>query len=216
MFEEVNLTASYRDIGGLNRGRPHIMSRTPVSLLERLRAMPQSKDWERLVDIYDPFIRKWINRAGVHSSDVDDLTQEILTELVSEISKFEHSGRTGAFRLWLRTFVVYRVLRYRRARVASALDEREIDSLEDPDSALSKAWDEEHDQHVLARLISVCERSFSQTSWAAFRMLTMEELPANEVGQRLGISPNAALIAKSRILRRLRSYADGLIDEFEV
>jgi DNA-binding CsgD family transcriptional regulator len=36
--------------------------------------------------------------------------------------------------------------------------------------------------------------------------------PTDEVATELGLSPNAVLIAKSRVLKRLRDKADGLVD----
>ena len=36
--------------------------------------------------------------------------------------------------------------------------------------------------------------------------------PTDEVAAELGLTPNAVLIAKSRVLKRLRHKAEGLID----
>jgi len=38
--------------------------------------------------------------------------------------------------------------------------------------------------------------------------------PASDVAQELGISVNAVLIAKSRVLKRLREKPAGLVDVF--
>jgi hypothetical protein len=43
------------------------------------------------------------------------------------------------------------------------------------------------------------------------RLLILEERPASEVAETLGLSVNAVLVAKSRVLRRLRQEGQGLI-----
>ena len=43
------------------------------------------------------------------------------------------------------------------------------------------------------------------------RVLVFAERPASEVAETLGLSVNAVLIAKSRVLRRLRQEGQGLI-----
>jgi RNA polymerase sigma-70 factor (ECF subfamily) len=46
----------------------------------------------------------------------------------------------------------------------------------------------------------------------AFRRLVLDELPPDAVAAELGITVNAVLIAKSRVLAKLREEADGLVD----
>ena len=65
---------------------------------------------------------------------------------------------------------------------------------------------------VVRRLLELIEPEFEATTWQAFRMLALEEKPTAEVAATLGISPNAARIAKSRVLNRFREEIEGLID----
>jgi RNA polymerase sigma-70 factor (ECF subfamily) len=53
---------------------------------------------------------------------------------------------------------------------------------------------------------------FTATTWEAFRGVALEGRPAAAVGARLGLTANAVLIAKSRVLRRLREEGRGLLD----
>jgi RNA polymerase sigma-70 factor (ECF subfamily) len=61
--------------------------------------------WKDLTDLYRPLIIGWLRRQGVAARDLDDLSQEILLSVVKYLSSFEHSGRPGTFRSWLRTIV---------------------------------------------------------------------------------------------------------------
>jgi RNA polymerase sigma-70 factor (ECF subfamily) len=187
---------------------------TSLSFLERLRLAPDNGAWQRLVDLYTPLIHSWLRRHPVQSADVDDLTQEVLRCVVRALPEFEHDLRRGAFRRWLRTITVNQLRSFWRRRrpelhgdVAAWLDD-----LEDSSSSLSRAWDEEHDRHVLRRLLQLIEAEFEPSTWSAFRMVVLEGRPPAEAASALGISANAARIAKSRVLARLRQESSGLID----
>jgi RNA polymerase sigma-70 factor (ECF subfamily) len=60
-------------------------------------------------------------------------------------------------------------------------------------------------------MLAQLEPDFAPTTWQAFHRLLAEEEPAS-VAAGLGLSVNAVLLAKSRILRRLRELAGDLID----
>lgn len=189
---------------------------TPRSLLQRIAESSGEADWRRLVALYQPFIGKWLGRAGVPADDAEDLTQEVLTVMVKELPSFEHSEMTGAFRSWLRTVVVNRTRGYWRSRQTRPVQhdgEGAIALLEDPSSGLSGEWDREHDAHVVRQLLDALEGEFSPTTWAAFRRQMMDGAKAADVAAELGLSTNAVLVAKSRVLRRFRAEARGLIEQ---
>lgn len=165
--------------------------------------------------LYQPFIARWLGRAGVSDEDAADLSQEVLAVLVKEVPDFRHAQTTGAFRKWLRTIVVNRTRGYWRTKQTRPknLDESAVlAGLEDPSSGLSGEWDREHDTHVARQLLSALEGEFAPTTWMAFRRQVMDGVKAAEVAIELGLSTNAVLVAKSRVLRRFRTEAAGLID----
>src|SRR5438045_2480430 len=92
------------------------MSATSISLLERLRLEPDAQAWQRLVEIYTPLIRRWLGRYGLAEADREDLTQDVLAVVVRRLPQFEHNGRPGAFRTWLRLIVTHRLRDFWRAR----------------------------------------------------------------------------------------------------
>jgi DNA-directed RNA polymerase specialized sigma24 family protein len=49
-----------------------------------------------------------LHQQGLPRSDADDLAQEVMLVIVREMPHFEHSGRKGAFRNWLRMITVHR------------------------------------------------------------------------------------------------------------
>ncbi len=194
------------------------MAETSATLLERLNDRSDSVAWRRLVDLYSPLIKAWLRQHGVSASDAEDLTQDVLGVVVHEVARFRHNGRVGAFRTWLRavtTNCLRRSWRSRRRRVEAASPPDLVallDQLEDPASDLSRRWDREHDQHVLARLLELIEPDFEATTWQAFRRQVIDGVQARAVAAELCMTVNAVLIAKSRVLNTLRRNAHGLID----
>ena len=194
------------------------MGQTSYSLLERLRTEPDDAAWRRLVDLYTPLIQGWLRRQFVQIHDAEDLTQDVLRVVVRELKGFQHNQRPGAFRTWLRAITVNRLRghwRSRRGKVEAAADsavEKQLAELEDPRSRLSQLWNEEHDRHVMARLLQTIACEFNTSSWRAFEEHALGGKPASAVAAALGVSVNVVLLAKSRILRRLRQEAQGLLD----
>jgi RNA polymerase sigma-70 factor (ECF subfamily) len=187
-------------------------------LLNRLRLQPDAQSWQRLVELYTPLIQGWLRRHGVPPADADDLTQEVMAVVVRELPRFEHNQQRGAFRNWLRTIAVNRLRalwRSSRRRALATGDSdflKMLDELEDPQSNLSQLWDQQHDQHVARRLMELVEPQFEPTTWRAFRRVVLDGAKAAAVAAELGISVNAVLLAKSRILSRLREEMHGLTD----
>src|SRR5205814_8835149 len=84
---------------GLMQVQPVRMPATPVSLLDRLQRQPDAQSWERLVQLYEPFIRRWLRDPAL-GPDADDLPQEVLAVLVRDLPAFRRQ-RSGSFRAWL-------------------------------------------------------------------------------------------------------------------
>ena len=193
------------------------MATTSASLLERLRRPhPADGDWRRLHDLYAPLVRRWLAATPGLAQDRDDLCQEVLSVLVREVPAFDRA-RCGSFRAWLRLVTVNRVRTWRRAearRPALAADPTEafLAQLEDPAGELARRWDLDHNRHVTGRLLALVRPDFAPATWAAFVALTLAQRPAAEVAAELGLSVDAVLQAKARVLRRLRQEAGVLLD----
>ena len=127
--------------------------------------------------------------------------------VVSRIAEFDHRG-AGAFRGWLRAVLANHVRKFFRDRpAASAIDPDELSA---EDSVLAKGWDQEHDEYLAARAMRLVEGDFAPATWQAFRRQVFEGRTAAEAAAELGLSLNSALLAKSRVLKRLREELRGL------
>jgi RNA polymerase sigma factor (sigma-70 family) len=195
-----------------------VMLPTSATLLERLRDRADAEAWQRLVDWYAPLLSGWLRRHALQNADVDDLVQEVLLTVAREASRFQHNGRPGAFRHWLRTILVHRLREFWRGRRLRPMVTGDSDfagllgQLEAPDSGISRLWDQEHDQHVVRRLLAAIEPQFASSTWQAFRRVVLDGARPDTVAAELGLTLNAVFIAKSRVLQRLRAEGRGLLD----
>jgi RNA polymerase sigma-70 factor (ECF subfamily) len=140
-----------------------------------------------------------------------------MSVLVRELPGFQRQ-RTGSFRRWLRTVtanrlaVHYRSRRNRPQALGASPEESPLTQLADPNSELSRIWDDEHDRYVLRRLMDLIEPRFEPSTLAAFRRVALDGASPEQAAEELGLSVGAVWLAKSRVLSRLRQEAKGLID----
>lgn len=194
------------------------MAETSASLLDGLQKQDDPAAWQRLVALYTPLIRGWLRQHARLDQDVDDLVQDILTVVVRKLPTFRREPRTGAFRRWLKNITVnclrnfWRTRRNQPAAPGNSDFAQMLQELENPESHLSRVWDQEHDRHVMHYLLELIRPCFQPVTWQAFQRVALDGAPADEVAAALGVSVNAVFIAKSRVLARLRQEGRDLID----
>jgi RNA polymerase sigma-70 factor (ECF subfamily) len=190
--------------------------KTSLTLLQNAQT-GSSDAWTRLDAIYRPYIRGWFRYRSVPEDDAEDLTQQVLLVLSRELPTFKHTGRTGAFRRWLKCTAIFEekvFWRKRSAREKSAggsdfqMQARQIKD----DDELNQYWDEEHDRYVLQKILDEISADFEVKTLAAFQRFAIEGESIESVSADLEMSIGAIYVAKSLILKRLRAEAKGLVD----
>lgn len=195
---------------------------TRLSLLHQVTGSDGSDEaWAELVDLYQPLVAGWLRRYNLRPDDVEDVSQEVMSMLVRQLDDFDHNGRIGAFRNWLRQVTVNRATEFfRRNRrqapcVGGSSFHDMLEQLRDPVSEVSRLFNREHDLHLLAKLLLRVSSEFKPQTMSLFRMHVMLARDANDIAQEQGITPHAVYMAKSRIMRRLRQLAPGVIEAME-
>lgn len=187
------------------------MFTTPVSLLTRLREGPAESDWSRFLDLYSPLLLAWASRLGLSDHDRADLVQEVFAILVEQLPRFRYDpGRS--FRAWLKTVLLnaWRKHQARRTRLFGAGHDV-LDQLGEDDPRL-ELDETEYRGHLVARALAVMQAEFEPSTWKACWEFVVADRPAADVATDLGLSVNAVYLAKSRVLRRLRTELEGLLD----
>ncbi len=198
-----------------------IMSKpTSISLLKRIckeNADPQ--DWKRFYDLYWPLLISWARRHfQLQDADAEDLAQKVLLVVVKKLPKFQHNGRVGAFRKWLRETFRNRVMDFQRSKkyrpVATGKTDfqQQLNELADDSSGISQIWNREYEEFVMKKLMELVEPDFEPKTWLAFRRLVFDGVSADVVATVLDMTLGAVYTAKYKVLKAFKDEARGLID----
>lgn len=195
-----------------------IVQPTSISLLDLLKHGEDQQAWHQMVEIYQPLIEKWLRRFGAPPGELNDLSQTILTVVVKKLPAFEHGGRTGSFRSWIRAITRNCLLKFWRdnklvpvATGKTSFNES-LNQLADDSSELSQQWNREYDEQVLAAVLKQIRNEFQPQTWEAFKRVVVQEESPSDVARAMGISVNSVFIAKSRVLSRVRVIGKYMID----
>jgi RNA polymerase sigma factor (sigma-70 family) len=202
----------------LSRNSMPMNDPTSISLIGRAANTADTDSWNRLAELYIPLMDRWLRQYDVQKSDADDVIQEVLAAVMQELPRFEHSGQTGAFRNWLKKILVNRLRNLWRnrkfepqARGTSSLFEQ-LNQLEDDTSEVSRIWNAEHDEYVIAQLMEAVRPRFQPKTWEAFRRQIFEGERPEVVAAELKLHISSVYAARSRVLNALRQEALGLVD----
>ncbi len=193
------------------------MTATRQTLLQNA-AKGGDQAWDELVNIYQPLIFSWLARNGVTGLDCDEITQEVMIVVHRKIADFTHSGNQGAFRKWLRTITLNQVRTYLRKNsnkprgLGGSTFLQQIENLGDDNSAMSQAWDREHDQAVINGILKHIQKQLDEKTILIFKKLVLEEADPNEVAKAFDVSVGSVYSSKSRVMRKIRQLGSDLLD----
>jgi len=177
---------------------------TSSQLLRRL-AQPDSDAWQRMCDLYCPLIYLWCRQAGVPSTDIPDLAQEILLAVYKSFGRYEHESYRG----WLWGITRNHIKMHFRKQQHSLPVEQNVapDTLPEdpshPDDHLTRAG-------LLYHALKAIRSDFSETTWAAFMGLAIEKRSVKDLADELDMKPTTVKQAKFRVLQRLRDHIHSL------
>ncbi len=186
------------------------MNTTPVSLLEQLRRPDEQAAWVEFVRLYGPLLFYWARKAGLQESDAADLTQEVFAVLVQKLPEFRYDECKN-FRAWLRTIALnkWRDTCRQRARHPAGLDGRDFADVPAPEQSFTE---EEYRGQLMVQALEVLRPEFRPATWKAFEEHGVAGRRAEDVARELGMTVGGVYAAKFRVMGRLRSYLQGLLE----
>jgi RNA polymerase sigma-70 factor (ECF subfamily) len=192
---------------------------TTTTLLQALLESRNDAAWRTIDDRYRPIVLRLAERAGLSSEDAADVAQETLAQLVQDYQDGKYDAQRGRLRAWMIGIARHRIADVLRRRAVDR-DLRQLASqAEVPDSSeFSRLWDIEAARVLLERAVDELQRSsrLSTKTVEAFRLQVIEEVPPEQVMERLNMSLRAVYLAKHRCLRRMGEIVEGLRRAYEL
>jgi RNA polymerase sigma-70 factor (ECF subfamily) len=190
--------------------------KTTTILLERLQDADDAAWNEFSARFRDP-ITRFARKLGLPEDAADDLAQETLTAFLRAHREGRYDRTRARLRSWLFGIAHKEALRLRRdlarrpRQGPDALDQTTFFSALPDEGSLQRTWDDQWDRHTLERCLDRARVEFEPSTFEAFELAALREVPPAEVADRLRISRNSVYIAKHRVLSRLAQ----LQSEFE-
>ena len=190
---------------------------TRQSLIFRLHDVGNQAAWGEFVEIYEPMIERIAIRLGMQRADAVDATQEVLLHLTKVVDRWKPiENSQGSFRGWL-----YRVARNVMIRWMQGHDLKAIGTghvatenlLKDqPDRGEGDLVDLEFQRQVFAQAADNIQSRFHSKTWHAFWQTLVNAQPIDQVAAALEMSPGAVYVARSRVMKQLRSEVQRICD----
>lgn len=196
-------------------------TRTTSTLLDALRDPARSDAWRELDARYRPILMALARRAGLSEADAADAVQEALTDFFRSYRENRYDRSRGRLRQWLIGIARLKFADVRRAHArpggagAAPLETSLPESATDAD--WSSAWEAEQRASILAGALEQLRASekIAEHTLKAFELAALQNVPAAEVAEQLGLTPQEVYLAKSRCLERVRAIIKRLEAEYE-
>lgn len=179
---------------------------TRVSLIERVRDHSDQTAWSEFFAIYNPLLTAYVRKQGASEHDAADIVQDVFARLVTVLSSFELDAERGRFRTWL-WYVTQNALTdwARRRATRDRAEQGWIEKLETAtERGSSDEWNQLYRQCLLDVAIKRVQSSTQPTTWACFEAKVLNDRPADEIADELGISANSVHVNASRVLAKVR------------
>jgi RNA polymerase sigma-70 factor (ECF subfamily) len=184
----------------------------------RLRDLSDQEAWNEFLECYTPRIYGWCRRNRLQEADAADVTQDVLSRLVSALRSFEYDPNRGSFRGWLKTVTnnVIRDLAQSWSRPGRGSGDsnanRALQAIQEPAalSALADTIQVEAERELLREAEERVRLRVQAHTWQAYQLAAVKHCPAAEVAQTLAMPVAEVYVAKSRVIKLLRQEVEKL------
>jgi RNA polymerase sigma-70 factor (ECF subfamily) len=191
--------------------------RTRASLLVRLRDPADSEACETFFEVYAPLVYRHCRKHGLQDADGADLTQEVLAQVARSCGDFQYTPERGRFRDWLGTVTRRRIAALKQnqqgkaAGAGDGIGDEILDQLAAPPA--DDDWNAAFHSRLLQVSMDRIQPPFEAQTWQAFVLTWLEDRPAPDVAQELGLMIDQVYVSRSRVLKRLREEVLALAED---
>ena len=193
------------------------MPDTRDSLIVQLRDPANVSAWDEFTQLYRPIVYRLARSRGMQDADADDLSQQVMLAIAKSIGSWHQQPR-GRFQHWLRRVAKNAILnaltrRQSQRGVGGSTFLGILNNLVRPDDNLDASIELEYHRAVYRRAATIVRESVHDDTWQAFVHTVVEGEETAVVAQRLGKSVGNIPAARSRLMRRLQSVVEELMED---
>jgi len=193
---------------------------TRLTLLQRAKNPDDQQAWDEFVRYYSDFIKVVLSQMGLNQKDADDLIQEILIKIWKALPKMDYDQSRARFRTWMSHLIRNKVIDHFR-KVKRLSDKQEMIVEESgnltpvkSEPEVEKIIQSEWEVYIVKLALKRIAGHFSDRAIDAFEM-SMENIPPEKIGEKLGIKGNSVTKLKNRVKQRLIKEIELLRSELE-
>lgn len=161
---------------------------------EREEARAVSAELEAIYERYFDFVWRSLRRLGVPLSMLDDATQDVFVVVHRRLNEFQ---RKASLKTWLFSIALNIAHHYRRSLARQKREDLDEDAVD----LVGVGLEERAATVEAARLVYRMLDALDEDRRAVFVLHHLEQMPATEIAQALGIPPNT-VYSRLRLARR--------------
>lgn len=194
---------------------------TRASMLMRLQNLSDEVTWSDFVLRYRPLLLNFARRFSLPAEDVEEVCQDVFSEVSQDIGKFRSNGKRRSFRSWLYQRTEWRVMdRFRRRkRDARNLSRDKVEEFQTPlverlpaASELEAIWEQEWVKNTMTVALGRLAEKVPAKRFQAFELCELREWPVSRVAEALGMNIATVYVHCHRLRKLLRLELERLAD----
>ena len=192
------------------------MAEHPSTSIRLLTAAQDGVDeaFAELRALYTPLVYFWCRESRVRAGDAEEIWSNLFGAVAESLPKFEHNGRKGAFRKWLKRITANEIADFYKGP-----DQGQGGT--DGQDSLRHLPDREEDQQQQTQETSILYRAawqlvqsqFSSRDNEVFRRVAEHGERPKDVAQDMNLKPSTVYTLIHRIKTRLLERFAGLLDQ---
>lgn len=179
-----------------------------VNNLIELVVAGDSDSFTRLVDIYNPLLKKILNiytTEEMSNEDVEDLSQEELIAFYRAIINFDKDQTDVEFGLYAKICITNSMISYKRAAAKktneSLIGDDEMNSITDPEGEVSKFFELKESERELGEQIEKTLSQYENEVWSYY----VNGCSTKEIATKLNSNEKSIDNAIFRIRKKLKT-----------
>jgi RNA polymerase sigma-70 factor (ECF subfamily) len=190
---------------------------TRSSLLSRLRRVDDDASWRTFFDTYWRLIYNVARKSGLSDDEAQDVVQDTVIAVARKMPEFRYDPAKGSFKQWLLLITRRRIHDHFRRRYRSlptesadakpAKSEETPDSTLSPDAQIDAAWEHEWRENIFQVALARVRERARPKHFQVFDCCVLQNIPAPEVAQMLGLNAAQVYLAKHRVSAAVKRAA---------